>query len=188
MCLALVLLATALCLGVGGVDDGPIDLAKAVKVRAAVLLNFLRFTEWPASAFTKPDAPMVVGVLGDDPFGTVLEKTFEGKTIGNRTIRVVRLAGSGAGKATAQQLRECHLLFVADSEKSRLKEHLAATAGSATLTVGDLGGFALAGGMIELGLTDGKVTFSINRKAAEAAGLKLSAKLLQLGKIVEGNP
>lgn len=182
------LLTAAICLGAGGSDDGPIDLAKAIKVRAAVLLNFLRFTEWPETAFAKPDAPLVVGIVGDDPFGAVLDKTLEGKAAGTHPIRIVRLAGTGPGKATAEQLRECHLLFVAKSEKPRVKEHLAAVAGSATLTVSDTEGFSLAGGMIELGLTDGKVTFSINRKAAEAAGLKLSAKLLQLGKIVEGSP
>lgn len=187
-CLTLVLFTCVFCLNARGDDDGAIDLAKAIKVKAAVLLNFLRFTDWPEASFAKPDAPLVVGIVGDDPFGTVLDKTFEGKTAGNRSIRIVRLAGTGQGKATAAQLKECHLLFIAKSEKARVKEHLAAVAGSATLTVSDTDGFSAAGGMVELGLADGKVTFSINRKAAEASGLKLSAKLLQLGRIVEGKP
>ncbi|MCX6941791.1 MAG: YfiR family protein [Verrucomicrobia bacterium] len=182
MCLALLLLGFALCVGAGRGDDALL----AIKVKAAALLNFVRFTEWPDRSFAKPDAPLVIGVVGDDPIGPVLEKTFEGKTVGARAIRIVRFAATGPGKATAAQLRECHLLFVPKSENARIKEHIEAVAGNATLTVSDAEGFCALGGMIELGMPDGKLKFSINRKAAEAAGLKLSAKFLQLGTIVEG--
>lgn len=187
-CAGLSLLALALCLGAGALDDPAVDESKAIKVKAAFLLNFVRFTEWPQSAFATAEAPLVIGIVGDDPFGAVLDKTVEGKTAGTRSIRIIRLAGTGPTKAAAAQLGECHLLFIARSESTRFKEHVAAVAGAATLTVSDSAGFSMAGGMIELGLSDGKVTFSVNRKAAEAAGLKLSAKLLQLGKLVEGKP
>ena len=164
-------------------DDGPIDATKAIKVKAAFLLNFVRFTQWPDSAFASPQSPLVVAVVGDDPFGEILEKTFEGKNVGDRKVEIRRFPASA--RPTRDQLRACHLLFVASSESTRLKDHLAAVDGAPTLTVSDLPGFTAAGGMIDLILADGKVSFQINRKAAEAAMLKLSAKLLQLGKVVE---
>jgi len=184
-CVAVAAFMAVGVLAAGHADDVQIDAAKAIKVKAAYLLNFVRFTQWPDTAFASPQSPLVVAVVGDDPFGEVLETTFEGKNVGDRKVEIRRFPAST--RPTRDQLRACHLLFVASSESTRLKDHLAAVDGAPTLTVSDLPGFTAAGGMIDLILTDGKVAFQINRKAAEAAMLKLSAKLLQLGKVVEAN-
>ena len=56
--------------------------------------------------------------------------------------------------------------------------------GSSVLTVGDAPGFAILGGVINFVLDDNRVRFEINQKAAEAAHLKLSARLLTVAKLV----
>ncbi len=176
--------ALALCLAVtiGGAVARP-RLAAAqggvgeYDVKAAFLLNFARLIEWPSAAFPLGDSPLVVCVLGNDPFYGALHGLADGKSVGTRIIAVKRLAGP-------QQASDCHLVFVTEPPPVPLGPLLAATSGRSVLLVGDAEDFAARGGAISFYHEGGKVRFAVNRGAAEAAGLKISSRMLRLAKLV----
>ena len=144
------------------------------EVKAAFLLNFARFVEWPPE---KGPGPFVVAVLGEDPFGPALDRTFEGNGVAGRSSEVRRLPRlEDAGRT--------QILFIGKSEERRLPAILAALRGTHVLTVSDIPGFAERGGMIGLRLEEGRVRFDINPEPATESGLKLSSQLLKLARIV----
>ena len=141
-------------------------------VKAAFLFNFVKFVEWPAEAFNNSDAPIIIGVLGDDPSCSAIDQAISGKTANGRRLAIRRFSN-------ANSLTYCHLLFIGYSQKNDLEKILAA-AGPGMLTIGETDRFTRAGGIINFMIVDSKVRFEINQAAAERAGLKISAKLLSL--------
>jgi hypothetical protein len=152
-------------------------VSKEYQVKAGFLFNFVQFVDWPAESFPSPDAPIVIGVLGVDPFGSALDEIVQGQTAKNRSI-VVRRSGA------LEQLEGCHMLFISASEKERIGQIHAALENKPVLAVGELPGFADRGGIINFFLQGGKVRFEINAEAAKRRGLKISSQLLSLGRIV----
>lgn len=150
-------------------------------VKAAVLLNFARFTEWPENAFSSPAASLVVGVLGRDSFGTELEQLMAGQSVKNRRIEVRRLSADA-------ELDQCHVLFVAAGERRRYREILARVGQQSILTVGETDDFPEAGGVLHLFVKreNNTVKFNVNLDAAKPARLKFSASLLKLADKVRG--
>jgi len=146
-------------------------------VKAAFLLNFARFVEWPASAHSSETSPIHVGVLGEDPFGETLERTFAGRTAQGRSLAVLR---SGDPK----DLASCHIVFIRTTRKDKPAALLEPFRERPVLTVGEAEGFARAGGILNFYLEERKVRFEINPEAAKRAGLKISSKLLQLARLV----
>jgi len=144
------------------------------QVKATYLYNFVRFVEWPAAAFASADTPITIGVLGDDPFGTVLDQTVKGETVRNRKLAIQR-------SRRAPDLKDCHVVFISRSEKGRLADVLASLDAGSTLTVGETDNFTHRGGAINLYLDGNKVRFEINAGVTERKGLKLSSQLLKLG-------
>lgn len=150
------------------------------QVKAAFLLNFAKFVEWPAAAFRAFDAPVTICVAGDDPFGAILDRTVEGELVNNRAVKAQRLLPDG-------DLRSCHILFISRSERERFAEIVSRLRGSSVLTVSELPGFVDAGGMIEFIVEEGKARFYINAATAAAGGLRLSSRLLRVAKEVRGS-
>ena len=150
------------------------------QVKAAYLFNFLKFVEYPNESFMDSLAPIVIGVIGDDPFGNALPQVVIGKTVQGRdlVIRVYRIG---------EDLRGAHILFISASERKRLPMILSSLRGSSVLTVADTEGFLEAGGMIQFLTENGRVRFAINVDATSRAKLKMSSKLLSLAKMVGGN-
>jgi hypothetical protein len=150
------------------------------QVKAAYLFNFLKFVEYPGESFTDSLAPIVIGVVGDDPFGDALPQVVLGKTVQGRDL-VIRLYRNG------EDLRGAHILFISASERKRLPMILSGLRGSSVLTVSDAAGFLEAGGMIQFLNENDRVRFAINVDATSRAKLKMSSKLLSLAKVVGGN-
>lgn len=150
------------------------------QIKAAYLFNFLKFVEFPDDSFADPLAPIVIGVVGDDPFGSSLPQVVVGKTVQGRDL-VIRLYHPG------ENLRGAHILFISASERKRLPMILSDLRGSSVLTVADTPGFIDAGGMIQFLNENDRVRFAINLDAATRARLKLSSKLLSLAKVVGGS-
>lgn len=148
-------------------------------IKAAYLYNFALFVEWPADAFAAADAPIVIGVVGADPFDEALDRTIQDKRINRRRIVVRRLQWS-------QDLRGCHILFVSASEAARASELSSRLNGLPVLVVGETPEFARRGGTINFTIEDNKVRFEVNVDAARRARLNISAKLLNLARIVRG--
>jgi hypothetical protein len=149
-------------------------------LKAAFLFNFTHFVEWPSEAFADENAPIVIGVLGDDPFGPVLDRIVEGETIKNRKLVIKR-------SQQIEDLKSCHVLFISKSERNRLGQILNSLDDTSIFTVGDIDGFARRGGITDLFIQGNKVRFEINMQAARRKGLKISSQLLALGTVV-GSP
>ncbi len=127
-----------------------------------------------------PTPPIVIGILGDDPFGPVLDNLVQGETIKNRKLVIKR-------SQQLDDLRNCHVLFFCNSEKNRVGHILSSLDDTSVFTVGDIDGFARRGGITNLFLQGNKVRFEINVQAAKRKRLKISAQLLALGTVV-GSP
>jgi len=171
------LLAVLLPAGILSSAHGEPQPAPEYAVKAAFLFNIARFVEWPADAFADPASPLVLCVLGEDPFGDAL-RSLKGKTVSGRPL-AIRYA------TTLEELDRCHLLFVCPSEKPALPKILQAAKGRSILTVGDMEGFARDGGIINLVKEKNHVGIEINLEAAQRTHLKISSKLLALAQIVK---
>lgn len=148
------------------------------QVKAAFLYNFTQFTDWPPSAFSATNAPFVIGIVGEDPFGKTMDAVVSGEVVRGRPLVVKRLRAD-------EDLRSCHVLFISRSEQERLTTVLSQLKGSSVLTVSDINGFAQEGGMVNLLMVQKAVKLEINQAVAEEAGLQISAKLLNLARIAK---
>ncbi len=146
---------------------------KETKLKAAFVLKFAMFVEWPDSAFASPTNPIVFGVLGRDPFGTILDATMQAHGINRRPLEVKR-------PRNLEEAMGCHVLFISTSERERVRSLLPLLKARSILTVSDMEGFTEAQGMIGLKRKQGAMRFDINRRAAEEAGIKISSQLLKL--------
>jgi hypothetical protein len=147
------------------------------QLKAAFLYNFIKFVEWPPKAFQGTQSPYVIGVVGKDPFGPVLDETFRGKTVNGRPLAVRRMVSD-------ENISECHVLFISSSERRRLRQILDKIGTAPVLTVADMEDFSGDGGMIEFVTEGAKIRFHINLEASRNAGLKIHSTLLNLAKIV----
>jgi hypothetical protein len=145
------------------------DNFAAQDVKVAFVYNFAKFVSWPAPATKRP---VIIGILGSDPFGPAL-KIIKRKTVRNRTLDIRPVL-------TAEEARQCDLLFITQSEKNRLHDWLSLLREQPILTVSDLPGFIEQGGMLELIEIDQRIRFAVNLDAIHAANLSLDAQLLNL--------
>jgi hypothetical protein len=145
-------------------------------IKAVFLFNFTRFVEWPSQvdAQTKP---LVIGVLGDDPFAGRLEEAIRGETSGKRAVAARRLSA-------IDEIGNCDALFICRSEKPHVEKILRELKDRPVLTVSDIPDFAELGGMVELVTEKSKVRLHINVDACKAASLAVSSKLLRPAVIV----
>ena len=147
------------------------------QVKAAFLYNFAKFVQWPADAFRSSQSPLVLGVLGRNPFGSILKQTLQGKTAQGRSF-MIRTA------TDPKEIGFCHILFISASEQRRLGQILKGLQGP-VLTVSEIPRFAHQGGIINFYLADKKVRFEINLKKAEKVRIKIKSQLLRHAKIVK---
>ncbi len=148
---------------------------KEYALKAAYLFNFAKFVEWPFNSFSNDNAPIILGILGKDPFVDILS-AIEGKEIKSRKFIVKRFSGLSS-------VDRCHILFISKSETKNLKRILSTLKGFGVLTVGDMPDFARMGGIISFIEIDNKIRFEINLDAAKENDLKISSKLLNLSRI-----
>ena len=146
------------------------------EVKAAFLLNFTKFIEWPASTFADGGSPFTICILGKDPFGKLLDSVVEGEMVDGHKLAVRKISEPPVAHS-------CQIVFVEGSEKE-LRRRLG-NAGPGVLTVGEGENFIREGGMIGFVIDQNRVRFDINRAAAESAGLKLSSKLLSVARVVD---
>ena len=175
------LLLSILCLTVTPASRGATLVAREYDLKAAYLVNFTKFVAWPPAGFNQPSAPLVIGLLGEDPFGEILDRTVRSQVVNNHPLVIKRFKrGEDPGG--------CHLLFISRSEKEGLPEIVRGLQGRGVLLVSEMDQFLDQGGMINLYLEADLVKFAANPEAAERAGLKISSKLLGLAKVVKAGP
>ena len=146
------------------------------QVKAAFLYNFTRFITWPATAFSSPDAPFVIGIIGNDPFGSYLEEVVAGEKVDNHPIIVQHYHNQ-------KEIGKCQIIFLNLTEPPELKEALTVLQSENTLAVSDASNFAELGGQVQFFKESGKVRLQINVAAAKKSQLEISSKLLRIAKI-----
>lgn len=146
-------------------------------VKAVFLFNFAQFVDWPPDAFSGPKTPLVIGVLGEDPFEGFLDQTVADERLAGRPFQVRRYE-------SVDEIQTCHILFISRPATDRLEAILAALKNRPILTVSDAGGFAERGGMIRFVTEQNRIRLQVNLAAAGAAHLTLSSKLLRVAEIV----
>jgi len=141
-------------------------------IKAAFLYNFAKFTAWPGRAFTADERDFQLCIFGADPFGAALD-SLAGKEVRGRKVVIRRVERPA-------EARDCHLLYVSESEKADLPKLIELLDRRPVLTIADMPEFASAGGMITLKIVDNKIRFEVNLEAARRANLTLSSKILRL--------
>jgi hypothetical protein len=147
------------------------SVSKEYQLKAAFLYNFTKFVEWPPEQFANETSPIVIAVLGANPFGNEITDLVKNRSVKGRPI-IVRFIDS------ASEIPGAHIVFVSAGAESRLPEPFLGQPG--VLTVGETSEFAARGGIIRFTLIGEKVRFEINQTSSEKAGIKLSGQLLKL--------
>ena len=150
---------------------------KEYDVKAAFLYHLAEFVEWPPEAFPAAENPLVIGVLGVDPFGKSLDEVVKNEEVKNRKLKVQRFR-------SMEEVKTCHILFISQSEAGRLDQIFSSLKDRKILTVGDTEGFALRGGIVRFLTEKNKIRLRINIEAAKAASLTISSKLLRAAEVV----
>ena len=166
-----------LCLGLLPYQSEAGSGTNEYEVKAAFIYQFAHFVEWPSSAFSSSSSPLVIAVLGDDPYGRVLDDIVRGKEVSGHSIVIKRYESLG-------DVQYSQILYVSSSEKKRLSRVLDKVKGKPTLTVSDIVGFAKQNGMIELTFAKDRIGLDINVATARQVKLKISSKLLRLANVV----
>ncbi|MDB6113774.1 MAG: YfiR family protein [Lacunisphaera sp.] len=155
---------------------GPVaaQTSREYDLKAVFLYNFATFVEWPDDALPG-NKPFTIGVLGSDPFGTVLDRVIVGEQVKGHPLAVRRCK-------TPAEARECQIVFISGSEASRLPEILRTLHGLPVLTVADMPRFLEAGGVIGFS-TEARVQLHVNLDAARQARLNISSKLMRVANV-----
>jgi hypothetical protein len=162
--------ATILLLCLGHAASPPTEY----EVKAAFLLNFAKFIDWPSMP-PNLDVPFMFCILGEDPFGPTLAKILEGEKVAGHRLVSRRVQGPDSN---------CQVLFIGKSEKG--VPRILAETPRGVLAVGESDDFLRQGGMISFALDNRRVRFDINPRAAESAGLKISSRLLAVARTLGG--
>ena len=147
------------------------------QLKAVFLFNFAQFVEWPAQAYRDAKAPLVIGILGEDPFGAFLDRLVRGEKVGDRPLIVRRFR-------RVEDIAECHILFISRSEAAILGQVIAHLKGRSLLTVSDVDTFTRQGGIVRFVTENGKIRLRINVEAAKRCELTISSKILRPAMIV----
>lgn len=172
-----VFLAVVLCFAAGVQFPARAAESPEYRLKAVFLFNFAQFVTWPRQAFPEAQAPLVIGVLGDDPFGAALDEAVQGEQVNGRPLVVRRYR-------KAEEIGICHILFFSRSVADRTEQIVAGLKGRPILTVGDIESPAMRSAMVRFAMEKNKIRLKINVEAARTAELTISSKLLRVADIV----
>jgi hypothetical protein len=153
------------------------------QVKAAFLISFPKYVDWPVNSFADTNSPIVVAVFGETDLDGDLQNMLKGKTINGHPLVFKRVT-------TLEEFTTsgCHVLFICTAVVQRMPDILSKLDGTSVLTVGDSDDFLDNGGVIKLAKRDRKIRLEVNLVAANRAHLKLSSKLLSVADVVQGKP
>jgi hypothetical protein len=149
-------------------------------VKAAFLHNFASFIDWPRQAFPAANAPFRICIYGRDPFQGALARIAQGEAVDGHPREVQTID-------SVDDLRTCHIVFIASSEQGSAAAVLNAARTLPVLTVGESSSFLAAGGVVNFAIERNRVRFDVNVQRAEQNGLKISSKLLRLARTTRVN-
>lgn len=170
-----------LFLGGGAAVGADSPVSKEYQIKAAFLYNFTKFIEWPGRCFSNTSDAIVIGVLGPAEFGAELEKIVKDRKVNGRGI-IVKSVGA------TEEVGAVHVLFVSAADGARFEEFWPLIESRPILAIGESPLFTQTGGTINFVLEQDKVNFEINMDSAERAGLRVSAHLQKLAKVIRKRP
>lgn len=145
----------------------------AFAVKAAFITKFVPFVEWPDGIFYAPAGSVRICVVGQDPFGDLLDRVAAGQSIAGHPLIVQRLTVINRDSG-------CQIVFAAGSAEQPVADILQTVRGLPVLTMTDDAADAQSRGIINFVIIDNRVRFEIDDNAAAANGLTISSKLLSL--------
>jgi hypothetical protein len=151
--------------------------SREYQVKAVFLYNFAQFVEWPEDAFTSNHSPLVIGVLGENPFGEYLNEAVQGEVLNGHPLKVQQYE-------KVEEVVNCHILYVNQNKKEALGRTLNALQSKSILTVGDAGNFIEQGGMVRFFTEKGKTRIQIDLESTKKADIVVSSKLLRVADVV----
>lgn len=151
------------------------------EVKAAFIYNFARFVDWPTNSFETTNSPIVIGILGKDPFGQTLENVIKDEIVKNRKLELKKY-----NKIEDITTNNCHILFVCKSEENKLPQILKYLEGKNILSVGDFEGFATKGGIVRLLTMKDRVGLRINLVTLKKTNIVVSSQVLRAAEIIDG--
>ena len=170
-CISFALFGSLLCL--------PLQLNAALdeyQLKAVFLLNFTLFVSWPPN-YVENMSSYNICILGDDPFGKVLDITIEGQLIDEKPVQIKRINKTN-------DFPDCHIVYISESEKNNFSKIIASLKNQPILTVSDIEDSAIKGGIVEFVKKRKKLRLNINPENANQAGIKIKANLYSLATIV----
>ncbi|MGO8838100.1 MAG: YfiR family protein [Limisphaerales bacterium] len=161
----------------GAEEEMPADF----QVKAAFLINFPKYVDWPASAFAETNSPITIAVYGDDNVATEVQNMIgSGRMVGGHPVILKRITKD------EEINRDCHILFIGASERQRIPSILEKIRGKKILTVSESDDFLAQDGIINLARQGRKIRLQVNLTAAGSAQLKISSRLLVAADVVKG--
>ncbi|MGI2104383.1 YfiR family protein [Shewanella frigidimarina] len=142
----------------------------AFELKAALTYNFAKFTQWPEARLNTSSAWKICF------FGNQYHDSFMGlsdKTLGTQSVMAIELSG-------ISQIDQCDVVFVDTNSRELTHRLLVAVDNKAILTVSDITGFAMQGGMIEIVEQDKRLYFKVNMQVVAKSGLTISSQVLKL--------
>lgn len=144
------------------------------KLKALFVYNFTKYIEWPADY---KSGNFVIGVLGDSPLTTELEKMAQTKKAVNQPIEVKKFS-------SVSDIGRCHMLILPTTEGAKISDAASRVKGNSTLIIGESSGLAQRGAAINFVVRENKQKFELNKTTIEAHKLKVSSNLLALAIVV----
>jgi hypothetical protein len=150
--------------------------ATEYQIKAVFLFNFAQFVDWPEQTFSGPESPIIIGILGSDPFGSYLDETVENEKINGHPLMIKRYQN-------LNEIDSCHILFISAQPPPQIDIVTKTLVGRNILTVSDANNFVRQGGMVRLFTEDNKIKLRINLEVIKAEQFIVSSKLLRMAEI-----
>lgn len=147
------------------------------KVKTAYIYNFTKFIDWPGEAVTETAESIRICFVGNDPLRTLLGE-LNNRQVNGRPIKIIRFKDLGT-------LSPCDMIYISRSEERQLPLILQRLQGMPVLTISDIPQFSQRGGMIGFVTENERVKIEVNQRNVRQAGLKVSAKLLEVARIIQ---
>jgi len=167
-CVALCLATTMVLASIAPAAAWPED-----DVKSAVVLSFLRYSEWPMSP---ADSHLTIGVMGRSSMAVTLRRNLEGRAVNNRTVHVIELKPDFDPRC-------CQIVYLATNRESEIRPVLANSRSSPVLTLGETDRFLDCGGAVNLMVVDGHMAFEVDLITLAQSGVVISSRLLRYGQV-----
>lgn len=152
--------------------------SRALKIEAAFLVQFSKYITWPGHCFAGPDTPITIGIIGRDPFGSILDKISRSFKAQKRNVSVRRLR-------SVSDAEQCHILYISSQDSKQIGEITTHLSEKPIVLVSDTDGFLKQGGTIQFIPVAGKIRFNISLSGNKKKGLEMSSKLLKVAHTVQ---